>query len=99
MLDRISLDKQDAESSLLRTDGTVLRLTPGARPRGEWLHGEFVGNLVLSSLSPRKGRSWRRKRLCDRRHLSRPRRVYSAGPPRNSSVHCSPIVGDRKSVV
>lgn len=99
MLDRISLDKQDAESSLLRTDGTVLRLTPSARPRGEWFHGEFVGNLLPSSLSPRKGRSWRRKRLCDRRHLSRPRRVYSPAPPRNSSVHCGPIAGGDEDII
>jgi hypothetical protein len=55
MLDRISLDKQNAESSLLRTDGTVLRLTPGARPRGEWFHGEFVGNLCHHHCHPAKG--------------------------------------------
>jgi hypothetical protein len=42
MLARISLDKQDAESSLLHTDGTVLRLPPSARPRGERLYGEFL---------------------------------------------------------
>jgi hypothetical protein len=62
MLARISLDKQDAESSLLRNDGTVLRLTPSVRPRGERLHVEFLGNLLPSSLSPRKGRSWSRSR-------------------------------------
>jgi len=60
MLNRISLDKQDAESSLLHTDGTVLGLTPGARPRGERLHGEFLGNPLPSSWSPRNGRSWSR---------------------------------------
>jgi hypothetical protein len=42
MLARISLGKQDAESSLLHTDGTVLQLPPSARPRGERLHGEFL---------------------------------------------------------
>jgi hypothetical protein len=55
-----SLDKHDAESSLLRTDGTVLRLTPSARPRSERLHGEFLGNPLPSSWSPRKGRRWSR---------------------------------------
>jgi hypothetical protein len=60
MLARISLDKQDAENSLLHTDGTVLRLPPSARPRGERLHGEFLGNPLPSSWSPRKGRRWSR---------------------------------------